>query len=455
MKYKNIFSGPFQKAARWLVRIFVNTESTRCKKMRRDLCFVSDEIGVSGVEEYISGKIAKVLMVLFWGMGICILAAAAGGEKEAKVSAIERPSYGEGTVETNLAVEIEGQEIQKIPVQIQERRYTDVEIEKLFDSVKNSVESFVLGDNKSLDEVRFSLNFPSSFVEGKVKAEWFTDPADLLDASGNIVGEPDEKGSLAEVIVNLSCQEREEAYSFYVCIFPPVRTEKEDLIHKIEDAVKKADMENAWKEELVLPTEVDGKKLFWKKGREPVISILGALVVLTALCAMVNEDERVLRAVKEKRLGLMMDYPSFLYKLMALLRAGLTMRAAFEKIAENAKRGQKEKGRKRYVYEEVMRCCNEIQSGIAETQAYENFGRRCQLPEYIKIGSILSQNLKKGSEGLADMLEGEALQGMEERQNLAKKLGEQAGTKLLFPMMLMLVVVMVILMVPAVMSFNV
>ena len=43
---------------------------------------------------------------------------------------------------------------------------------------------------------------------------------------------------------------------------------------------------------------------------------------------------------------------------------------------------------------------------------------------------------------------------MEERRNLAKKLGEQAGTKLLFPMMLMLLVVMVILMVPAMMSFS-
>ena len=65
--------------------------------------------------------------------------------------------------------------------------------------------------------------------------------------------------------------------------------------------------------------------------------------------------------------------------------------------------------------EEVRRCCNEMKSGIAEAQAYENFGRRCQISEYIKIGTILAQNLRKGSDGLADLLEGEALRGMEEK----------------------------------------
>ena len=42
---------------------------------------------------------------------------------------------------------------------------------------------------------------------------------------------------------------------------------------------------------------------------------------------------------------------------------------------------------------------------------------------------------------------------MDGRRQLARKLGEEAGTKLLLPMILMLMVVLVILMVPAVMAF--
>ena len=41
----------------------------------------------------------------------------------------------------------------------------------------------------------------------------------------------------------------------------------------------------------------------------------------------------------------------------------------------------------------------------------------------------------------------------EERKNLARRLGEEAGTKLLLPLFLMLLVVMVIMVVPALFSF--
>ena len=41
-----------------------------------------------------------------------------------------------------------------------------------------------------------------------------------------------------------------------------------------------------------------------------------------------------------------------------------------------------------------------------------------------------------------------------ETVNMAKKYGEEAGTKLLLPMIIMLIVVMAIIMVPALMSFS-
>lgn len=94
-----------------------------------------------------------------------------------------------------------------------------------------------------------------------------------------------------------------------------------------------------------------------------------------------------------------------------------------------------------------------MKNGISESQAYERFGKRCQLPEYIRLGSVLSQNLKKGSKGLTELLESEAASSMNERKNHAKKIGEQAGTKLLLPMVMMLGIVLVILMVPAFLSF--
>ena len=100
----------------------------------------------------------------------------------------------------------------------------------------------------------------------------------------------------------------------------------------------------------------------------------------------------------------------------------------------------------------MLFACGEMKSGVPESTAYENFGRRCGLPQYIKLGSLLSQNLKKGSKGLASILEKEAASSLEERKNMARKLGEQAGTKLLFPMAMMFGVVLTVLIVPAFLS---
>ena len=54
---------------------------------------------------------------------------------------------------------------------------------------------------------------------------------------------------------------------------------------------------------------------------------------------------------------------------------------------------------------------------------------------------------------MQEFLEQEAAAGFEERKNEARKMGEEAGTKLLLPMMVMLVLVLVILILPALMNF--
>ena len=66
----------------------------------------------------------------------------------------------------------------------------------------------------------------------------------------------------------------------------------------------------------------------------------------------------------------------------------------------------------------------------------------------------MSQNLRKGIKGLTQMLRMEAIQAFEERKARAKRLGEEAGTKLLAPMFLMLAVVLVIVIVPAFLSIQ-
>ena len=71
-----------------------------------------------------------------------------------------------------------------------------------------------------------------------------------------------------------------------------------------------------------------------------------------------------------------------------------------------------------------------------------------------RLISILNRNLEKGTRDVCEMLEEEAREAWEIRKNQAKKAGEEAGMKLLFPMMLLFILILVMLLFPAVQSFS-
>ena len=93
-------------------------------------------------------------------------------------------------------------------------------------------------------------------------------------------------------------------------------------------------------------------------------------------------------------------------------------------------------------------------NGTPEGTAYREFGKRCRLQPYLKLSSLLEQNRKAGTKNLRAILQTEMADAFEMRKNLARRLGEEAGTKLLLPLFLMLGIEMVMIMVPAMMTMG-
>lgn len=164
---------------------------------------------------------------------------------------------------------------------------------------------------------------------------------------------------------------------------------------------------------------------------------------------MKGREEQV--QIQKRYEELLMDYPGLIMKFTLLVQAGMTVRKAFQKIAADYRR--KKNRKPRTAYEEIRTVCYEMESGVSESEAYRRFGERCGQAKYKTLATLLIQNLQKGSSQMADMLERESVEAWEERKRKARVLGEAAATKLLFPMMLMLVVVMAIVMIPAFLSF--
>ncbi len=159
------------------------------------------------------------------------------------------------------------------------------------------------------------------------------------------------------------------------------------------------------------------------------------------------------KGIKNRADQMLNDYPQLVSQLVLYLGAGMTMRNIFEKLAHDYLRKTKNGGKKQYVYEEIVVAVRELSSGVSEAVVYENFGLRCQSRQYTRLGTLLSQNLRKGNSEMLTMLQEESQKAFEEKMDRVRKLGEEAGTKLLLPMIMMLVIVMVIIMIPAYLSF--
>jgi len=80
---------------------------------------------------------------------------------------------------------------------------------------------------------------------------------------------------------------------------------------------------------------------------------------------------------------------------------------------------------------------------------------RAGLLPFMKFSSILVQNLKKGNRNMVDLLRQEAAEAFQERKETVKKLGEEASTKLLGPMIILLFMVLAIILIPAFISFRI
>jgi len=172
--------------------------------------------------------------------------------------------------------------------------------------------------------------------------------------------------------------------------------------------------------------------------------------LLLPLIFWIQKDEEVRQEALNRRERLELDYSELLFKLTLLLGAGLTIKGAFARICSQYEVSSSFSLHP--VYGEIRYMLREISGGVPQETAYENFGRRCGLPQYIKLGSLLAQNLRKGARGLTALLEKEAFLSLQQHRQAARKMGEKASMKMLFPMILMFIDVIIILMVPALLS---
>jgi len=431
-------------------------------KVRRSLRLIHPlKKGNEAWKVYLANKISLVFLILALGSIFAIAmemnSQSSGTLLDGKY--IRKNGYLGTPKEETLQASVEGiLDEAEVKVTIERQKYNREEIEEIFTLIIEELDIIILGNNESLDAVRNDLNLIDSYPNYPVTIEWSMDPYVGIDTNGHLIEEDiGELGTLIRLDAELSYEEYMRTYSTYVKLLPHIKSPEEIERNKILKAISEVNEGKDEEENFELPTEVEGKKIVWSKEEQKNAFTIFLLFLVCSVLIYIGKDYDLQKQVKNRKMQLILDYPDIVSKLHILLGAGMTMHGAFTKIAfdyEKKKAESKNFKEIRYAYEEMLIVSYEMQSGVSEVKCYENFGKRCKENLYIKLGVLLSQNLKKGSQNVSVLLDEEMRNTLEVRKNLAKKLGEEAGTKLLLPMILMLAVVLIILIFPAFLSFQ-
>ena len=377
-----------------------------------------------------------------------------------EVTQIERNDYGEGIRKEELNLEIEGERNQTVVLEISPRAFSDEEIEALFSEAMDVLEKTMLDQNESLEYVTENLNLSYELEGYPFVISWQLSRYDVVDMAGRIQRDklkevdPKREGVPVTVTAILRYEEKEAVYKQDLVIFSP-EEEKQSISEDVLDVVSQMNSQLREESYITLPDTVSGRKIVWKKEQKSNAVILLILGMVMSILLVFQEQQQKKEEKKKKQEQMLLDYSEIISQFIILMGAGMTAKNVWKKIVEDYRKQKIYSGRIRWAYEEMEITWMEMQNGVPELDCYEHFAKRCDLLPYIKLGALLAQNLKKGTKGLWIQMEMEAHRAMNDRKNQIKRLGEEAGTKLLIPMLLMLIVVLLIVIVPAFLSIQI
>lgn len=371
---------------------------------------------------------------------------------------LSRNSYGQDSRSYRVTVEGIADEPVPLEIPVSPRSYREEEIGNIFNACMDELSVSILGDNPSLSEISGDLLLPSSLSQYGIQISWSSSDPELLSSYGTVRNE--ELRAPQDLMLTAFLTDAEGLYSAVyelpLTIFPrplsPTAAQVQQFLSFLrqEDAAQSADAV------LTLPTSYNGHSLRYSQAQKNNYWILLVLGPVVAILLLLRERQNCDAGEKRRKHQMLLDYPEIVSKLMVFIGAGMTIRLAWGNIVQDYEDDLAQgsgSDTRRYAYEAMSQALAKLKTGANEGRVYHEFGRSCGLRQYMKLSGILEQNRKTGIANIRRILSTEMNQAWEERKNLARRLGEEAGTKLLAPLFIMLLIVMVMIVVPAMLSF--
>lgn len=377
---------------------------------------------------------------------------------------VERESYGGQQLEQELLLKQEETE-EEWRLQVNARSLTEEELQERVEAAFLHFDNHIKGKNISLDEVRENLDYTYDYELFPFDAEFISNNYSILDEEGVIRNTREEllelgynntqikDGIAIKLVVTLWYDEKSFSKEYTMTVYQQEHTEVEEAFIEAKELLKKREQEKEYEESFYIPTQVGQVQIIplEKEGITPIQVWVAGIII--AILLILREKENEKKLLEERKDCLLRSYSWFVNELLLMMSAGMQVRNIFQLLLRDFEKTEHKFDYRCALMKEVKVAVQALELGMAEEQVYYKLGRRLGLPCYIKIMTLLEQNVKRGGKGIAEVLEHEEIQALEQRKNIAKKMGEEAGTKLLGPMILLLLVIMIMIMLPAFWGF--
>lgn len=366
------------------------------------------------------------------------------GTENFETMQIKRNGYGEGQKEAALSMQVEGEKKQDIEIRVSPKIYSEKRLEKEFQKARKELAKVISGENKDLSHIKTDLDLVTALDDFPFSVSWELSRYDVMDSLGRLDQEkireedPENQGIGMNITGVLHYEDKVYPCEMDLVIFAG-QEKTLSTKERVLELVRLQDSATRQKAYLTLPPSLDGRKIAWTEEKDSKVIPILMLGMAISILLVGREIQKENNQKKTRKEQMMLDYPEIITEFTMLTGAGMTAKNVWKRIAEDYGITRGKTGRKREAYEEIWKTWQEMKSGIPEMECYERFARRCDLIPYMKMGALLSQNLKKGAKGISEMLRMEAVQALEDRKSRARQLGEEAGTRLLIPMLLMLI----------------
>ena len=435
-KYKKLSEAMSQCIFMFLKR-FINLDKT--KTDLRKIYVVSDSKLDEICRKYYTKIISICMVVIFLiNLACMLLCVYRQFNKDEGSNVIKRGDYNDEVFITKIyAGEPENQ--REYELAVYPREYTEDEFYKEADKVFDGLKSDILENNEDLEHINGDLKLPSTDKDGRFEISWESDYPEYIFPSGKVRLEDLSHETDVKLMARIDYLDYSVERTYELVLIPCEDSEK--LSDEISVVLKQIEINSRNSSSFELPDEINGNKINLNKMDNNSYKKLFFLGIVMCMFTILFSNNSLNNKKRKREYVLEFLYPSFVNRVSLLMGSGMNIRNCFISIITDEE--------KNILTRELEFTINQIRAGYDEAAAYEELGIRIGLPMYSRLMSHIAQNIRMGTRDLRVIMSDEVKEAMEVRKENAKKKGEKASTKLLFPMIVLMAVVIVIIMFPA------